>query len=170
MIFPFKEIINVAFHTCAWNSMQQLELQAYYPPIKITLGGQRLSTQQLDDARKKQEREQQLDAKYAGVRRKVSYVCFETSTNYMPLVVVCIYLQQKHEEHQRAKRQKEDEEIQRKKQIQREKVSSSQTDLLKYRHAYSGDTCENTDHYTRPVYFLQISAIVIKGIGVAASQ
>ena len=56
--------------------------------------------------------------------------------------------------YQRAKRQKEDEEIQRKKQIQREKVSSSQTDLLKYRHAYSRDTCENSGHYIRPVYFL----------------
>lgn len=65
----------------------------------------------------------------------------------MSLVVVCMYLQQKHEEYQRAKRQKEDEEIQRKKQIQREKVSSSQTDLLQYHHAYSGDTCENSDDW-----------------------
>ena len=39
------------------------------------------------------------------------------------LVVVHIYLQQKHEEYQRAKRQKEDEELQRKKLKQREKVS-----------------------------------------------
>lgn len=39
------------------------------------------------------------------------------------LVAVHIYLQRKHEEYQQVKRQKEDEELQRKKLIQREKVS-----------------------------------------------
>jgi len=34
-------------------------------------GGQELSTEELGDIRKRQEREQQLAAKYPGIRRKV---------------------------------------------------------------------------------------------------
>ena len=109
--FPYK---------CTRGTIE-LSAVAYHPPIKTTLGGQRLSTQQLGEVRRRQEREQQLDAKYSGIQKKVSYVYLETHP--YSLVVVHIYLQRKREEYQRAKRQKEDEELQRKKLRQREKVS-----------------------------------------------
>ena len=73
MTFPLKG--NLAWlSTCAQGTIE-LSAVAYHLPIKTTLGGQRLSTQQLDHFRRRQEREQQLDAKYSGIRRKVSYAC-----------------------------------------------------------------------------------------------
>ena len=40
-----------------------------------TSGGQELSTEELGDIRRRQEREQQLAAKYPGIRRKVHTLC-----------------------------------------------------------------------------------------------
>ena len=40
-----------------------------------TSGGQELSTEELGDIRRRQEREQQLAAKYPGIRRNVHTLC-----------------------------------------------------------------------------------------------
>lgn len=70
------------------------------------LGGSAHSREELQELRQKQEREQQLKAKYAGVYRK-----------------------QKREAYQQAKRQRENEEIEKRKQIQREKMIDGSWEL-----------------------------------------